>query len=152
LNAIPPSMEQPEYNLFRRHKVEVEFAPLYQHHGLGTTIWSPLDSGILTGKYNSGIPANSRLAANPELRELLTTDKISMVKRLGELAESLNCTLPQLAIAWCLKNPHVSSVIMGASHPGQIRENIQALEVKHRLTAEVMQRIDIILQGRLIKL
>lgn len=151
-NAIPPSMEQPEYNMFRRHKVEVEFASLYQRYGLATTIWSPLDSGILTGKYNQGIPANSRLAANPDLHELLTNDKISIVKRLGELATSLDCTLAQLALAWCLKNPHVSSVIMGASQPGQIRENIKALEVKQKLTPDVMQRIDIILQGRVIKL
>lgn len=152
LNAIPPSMEQPEYNMFRRHKVEVEFASLYKSYGLGTTIWSPLDSGILSGKYNEGIPANSRLAANPELRELLTHDKIAIVKRLGELAASLDCTLAQLAIAWCLKNPHVSSVIMGASDPRQIQENIRALEIKQRLTSEVMQRIDTILQGRLIKM
>lgn len=151
-HCIPPSMEQPEYNMFRRHKVEVEFAPLYERYGLGTTIWSPLDSGILTGKYNQGIPDNSRLAANPELRELLTIDKITLVKMLGDVASSLNCTLAQLAIAWCLKNPHVSSVIMGASQPAQIRENIKALDIKNRLNADIMQSIDLILQGRLIKL
>lgn len=150
--AIPPTMEQPQYNLFHRHKVEIEFAPLYEEYGLGTTIWSPLESGILTGKYNQGVPPSSRLAANPDLRGLLTPDKIAIVKRLSEVAESLGCTTAQLAIAWCLVNPHVSSVILGATQPKQLLENIQAAKYKSKLTPEVLQNIDLIMQGRLIKL
>jgi voltage-dependent potassium channel beta subunit len=146
INAIPPSMEQPEYNLFERKKVEVEFAPLYAKYGLGTTIWSPLASGLLTGKYNEGIPSGSRLANNYQLRSYLKPERIAVVKELESLSKELNCTTAQLSIAWCLKNPHVSSVILGASHPQQLQDNLRSIEVKEKLSQEVMTKIDRILQ------
>lgn len=146
INAIPPTMEQPEYNLFHCRRVEKEYLPLYEKYGMGITSWSPLALGILTGKYNAGIPANSRLARHPELQGSLTKEKIAKVKALGELAKDLNCTLSQLAIAWCLKNPHVSSVITGATNTQQVKDNLQAIQVKHSLVEEVMQKIDQIMQ------
>jgi len=148
IHAIPPSMEQPEYNLFHRNRVENEYNPLYHKYQLGLTTWSPLNLGILSGKYNEGIPPGSRLDANPKLKAQLNEEKIHVVKSLAILANDLNCTLPQLAIAWCLKNPHVSSVITGATHKQQIEENLKALEVIKHLTKDVMDSIDAILQGR----
>lgn len=142
IHAIPPLMEQPQYNLFHRERVEKEYLPLYQKYGLGTTIWSPLDFGILTGKYNSGIPDDSRLKNHPELQKSLTEDKIRKVQALTTIANELECSMAQLAIAWCLKNQHVSSVITGASRPAQLEENLQAAQVKQQLTAEVMQKIE----------
>ena len=147
IHAIPPSMEQPQYNLFHRNRVENEYAPLYHKFGMGLTIWSPLAQGILTGKYNQGIPEGSRLALNPRMKVHLTEDKIEAVRSFSSVAKELNCTLSQLALAWCLKNPHVSSVIIGATKPEQIMENIGALEVKNRLTKDVLQWMDSILQG-----
>jgi voltage-dependent potassium channel beta subunit len=146
IHAIPPAMEQPEYNMFNRRKVEKDFLPLYEKYGMGTTIWSPLESGILTGKYNEGIPENSRFAKHPELKGRLTREKIEKVKALSLIADELGCTLSQLALAWCLKNPHVSTVITGSSRPEQIRENMQAAEVKNLLTDDVMTEIQNILQ------
>ena len=146
IHATPPTMEQPEYNMFRRARVEDEFAPLYTKYGMGTTIWSPLDSGILTGKYNHGIPKGSRLDQHEELRSRLTNQKIEKVIKLEELANELGCTLSQLAIAWCLKNDHVSSVITGASHPHQVEENMHAIDIKHQLTDEVMGKIESIIK------
>lgn len=142
INATPPTMEQPEYNLFKRERVEKEYAPLYQKYGLGTTVWSPLDSGILTGKYNHGIPENSRLHLHQELRNRLSEEKITKVKNLEKIARELGCSLPQLALAWCLKNENVSSVITGASNSQQVEENMQALHVKHQLTDQVMDLIE----------
>ncbi len=142
INAIPPAMEQPEYNMFNRRKVETEFAPLYQRYGMGTTIWSPLESGILTGKYNNGIPKNSRFARHPELSGRLNAEKIEKVKALQMIAQQLGCKLSQLALAWCLKNPNVSSVITGATHSDQIKENIQASGLKNDLTFDVMKEIE----------
>lgn len=142
INATPPTMEQPEYNLFKRERVEGEYAALYSKYGLGITSWSPLDSGILTGKYNQGIPENSRLNLHQELRGRLTEQKIVKVKSLEKIATELGCTLSQLAIAWCLKNDNVSSVITGASNPRQLEENIQALQVKHQLSDSIMELID----------
>lgn len=118
---------------------------LYKKYGLGTTIWSPLDSGILTGKYNKGIPDHSRLDLHPELKSRLTEKKIDQVKALEKVAKELGCTLPQLAIAWCLKNENVSSVITGASNPRQVEENMLAIHVKHQLTPAVMQGIESII-------
>lgn len=141
INATPPTMEQPEYNLFKKNRVEEEYAPLYQKYGLGTTVWSPLDSGILTGKYNQGIPEHSRLHLHQELRNRLTEEKIAIVKKLKKIAKELDCSLSQLAIAWCLKNENVSSVITGASNPQQVEENMHAIHVKHQLSDQVMKSI-----------
>jgi voltage-dependent potassium channel beta subunit len=142
-----PTMEQPQYNLFHRERVEKEYARLYQDYGLGTTTWSPLASGLLTGKYNEGIPQDSRatLKGYEWLSERLQDpDKIRRVRALVPVARELGCTLAQLALAWCLKNPHVSSVITGASRPAQVVENMKALDVVPKLTAEVMARIEAI--------
>ncbi|MDP9073313.1 MAG: aldo/keto reductase [Actinomycetota bacterium] len=139
-----PVMEQPQYNMFERRKVEREYARLYDEIGLGLTTWSPLASGLLTGKYMDGIPAGSR-AALPGyewLADSLTDpDRNAAVKELAEVAAELGCTLSQLAIAWCARNPHVSTVITGASHPEQVRENMGALDVVARLDDDLMQRI-----------
>jgi voltage-dependent potassium channel beta subunit len=145
INATPPTMEQPEYNLFKRERVEEEYSSLYTKYGLGITSWSPLDSGILTGKYNRGIPENSRLDLHPELKNRLTEPKIAKVKKLEKITKELNCTLAQLAIAWCLRNENVSSVITGASHVEQLEQNLLALHVKHQLTDEIMGEIAAIL-------
>lgn len=152
INATPPCMEQPEYNLFQRTRVESEYAPLYEKYGMGTTTWSPLESGILSGKYNNGFPEGSRLFLHEELRSRLTEDKIANVKNLSKVAADLNCTLAQLAIAWCLKNTNVSSVITGATNPLQVKENMKAIQVKDLLTEEIMNRIEGILKNRTIHL
>lgn len=146
IGAIPPTMEQPEYNLFHRKRVEKEYLPLYQKYGMGTTTFSPLSSGVLTGKYNEGIPPGTRLAAHPELQNLLTPEKIKKVKLLTEIAKEIGCSMSQLAIAWCLKNPYVSSVLIGANNPQQLQDNMQAVEVKHKLVPEVMQKIEFIIK------
>jgi voltage-dependent potassium channel beta subunit len=145
-----PVMEQPQYNLLHRERVEEEYARLYRDIGLGTTIWSPLASGLLTGKYNDGIPANSRgtLRGYEWLAERLSDQpEIATVKRLGPIAADLGCTLAQMSLAWCLKNPNVSTAITGASRPEQVRENMKALGVVPKLTPEVMSRIDQALAG-----
>jgi voltage-dependent potassium channel beta subunit len=146
----PPSMEQPQYNMLYRNRVEIEYQPLYRDLGYGTTIWSPLASGILTGKYNDGIPQGTRMSAPGMewLREQVTQDKIETVRRLQPVADELGCSMAQLALAWCLKNPNVSTVITGASRPEQVTENMKSLDVVSRLTPEVMQRIDGILGNR----
>jgi voltage-dependent potassium channel beta subunit len=146
----PPSMEQPQYNMFVRRKVEVEFAPLYRDLGYGTTIWSPLASGVLTGKYNDGIPQGSRMSLPglDWLKREVTPEKITTVRALEPLAKELDCTLAQLALAWCLKNPDVSTVITGATRADQVTENLKSLAVVPRLTPEVMERIEGILGNR----
>jgi len=140
-----PVMEQPQYNLFHRKRVEQEYARLYEEIGLGLTTWSPLASGLLTGKYRDGVPAGSRGAvqAYAALRDGLTDpQRNAVVGQLAPLADELGCTLAQLALAWCLKNPRVSTVITGASRVAQIAENMQAAEVAARLDAETMARIE----------
>ena len=140
-----PVMEQPQYNLFHRDRVEKEYEPLYRDIGLGTTTWSPLASGLLTGKYNDGIPPDSRgtVKGYEWLAERLTDrSKIAIVRRLAPIAGDLGCTLAQLSLAWCLKNPHVSTVITGASRPAQVVENMKALTVVPQLDAGVMAGID----------
>ena len=147
-NLRPPVMEQPQYNLFHRKRVEQEYARLYEDIGLGLTTWSPLASGLLTGKYRNGIPADSRGAVDSYafLRELLTDPgKNGLVGQLEGVAQDLGCTLAQLALAWCLKNPHVSTVITGASRVAQVTENMQAAEVAKRLDAAALARIDAII-------
>ena len=140
-----PVMEQPQYNLLARTKVEQEYSRLYDDIGLGTTIWSPLASGLLTGKYRDGVPSDSRgaLAGYEWLQERLT-DAASQAKveRLRPIAERLGCSMAQLAIAWCAANPRVSTVITGASRPSQVLENFEALAVLPLLTPEVMGHID----------
>jgi voltage-dependent potassium channel beta subunit len=152
-HLIPPAMEQPQYNMFHRERVEKEYAGLYRDFGMGTTIWSPLASGVLTGKYNNGIPEGSRLSL-PQyqwLRErILSKDgqqKIEKVRQLAPIADELGITLSQLALAWCLKNPHVSTVITGASNPKQVEENMKALDAVQLLDEEVMQRIETVLDN-----
>ncbi|MEP6657211.1 MAG: aldo/keto reductase [Betaproteobacteria bacterium] len=145
-----PVMEQPQYNLLHRERVEHEYARLYRDIGLGTTVWSPLASGLLTGKYDNGIPPDSRGAVKGYewLREGLTEPKkLALSRALGLIARDLSCTLAQLALAWCLKNPHVSTVITGASRPAQVVENMKALEVVGKLDAAAMARIDAVLDA-----
>jgi len=145
-----PVMEQPQYNLLHRERVEQEYARLYADIGLGTTIWSPLASGLLTGKYNDGIPPGTRgtLKGYEWLAERLSDkDKIAVVRRLAPIAAELGCTLAQMSLAWCLKNPHVSTVITGASRPAQVVENMKALDIVPKLTGDVMARIDAALSG-----
>ncbi|HEX8713948.1 MAG TPA: aldo/keto reductase, partial [Solirubrobacteraceae bacterium] len=140
-----PVVEQPQYNVFHRERVEREYARLYVDYGIGTTTWSPLASGLLTGKYGHGVPAGSRasLKGFEWLSERITDpQKLAKVRALAPIARELGCSLAQLAIAWCAKNPNVSTVITGASRPAQVVENMQALDVVPKLTAEVMARID----------
>ena len=151
---VPPTMEQPQYNMFTRDKVEREFAPLYGDIGLGTTIWSPLASGMLTGKYLSGDPGETRISLkNYEwLRESFTNEeaeqRLKVVARLNDFAKELDTSLPRLALAWCLKNPHVSTAIMGASRVEQLQDNLHALDVVTKLTPEAMAKIEAILGNK----
>ena len=153
-HLVPPLMEQPQYNMLTRERFEKEYARLYSEMGLGTTIWSPLASGLLTGKYNDSMPEGTRatLPGYEWLREQFeqeeTRQNILKVKQLQPIAQELSCTLAQLALAWCLKNPHVSTVITGASKVSQVTENMKALEVVPKLTTEVMDRIEAILQNK----
>jgi voltage-dependent potassium channel beta subunit len=152
-HLVPPTMEQPQYNMFEREKVEREFEPLYEKVGLGTTVWSPLASGLLTGKYNDGDPGDTRISMPMYsfLRERFETDetcrRLEKVKQLAGVAGDLGVTLPKLALAWCLKNPNVSTVITGASKPEQVRENMKAGDIVRQLDDRVMQRIETILQS-----
>jgi voltage-dependent potassium channel beta subunit len=149
--VIGPTMEQPQYNLFEREKMENDYLHVFKTVGLGTTIWSPMASGLLSGKYNNGIPKNSRLGLEgfDWLKERwMTNDKISKVVKLGELAQKLGISTAQLSIAWCLKNKHVSTVILGATKKVQLAENLKALDVVDLLTPEVMQKIDKIMSNK----
>ena len=143
-----PSMEQPQYNLLHRQRVEREYAPLYDDPGLGTTIWSPLASGLLTGKYNDGVDAQSRLGQGQLgwLKELVlgdpAADRLGTVRRYTALAAALGVSPAQVAIAWCLRNPHVSSVILGASRVGQLEENLGALDVLGQLDETTWQQVE----------
>ncbi|KRE88608.1 alcohol dehydrogenase [Frateuria sp. Soil773] len=142
-----PAMEQPQYNLLHRARVEVEYAPLYEAYGMGTTIWSPLASGLLSGKYRDGVPADARLAqpGYEWLREHVLgqgDDRLARVARLQPIAEELGASMAQLAIAWCLLNPHVSTVMLGASRREQLEQNLDALECLPRIDASVRQRIE----------
>lgn len=150
-HLIGPTMEQPQYNLFEREKVEKEFLPLYATVGLGTTIWSPLASGLLTGKYNNGIPKNSRLSIKGFewlSEKSLQESKLNKVKKLTEYAEKLGMSPAVLSIAWCLKNPHVSTAILGATKKQQLAENLKAVDAMEKLNPEVMNKIEKIMQTR----
>lgn len=154
-DLIPPTMDQPQYHIFWRNRVEKEYAPLYNPDGvgLGTTIWSPLASGLLTGKYNNGIPADSRvnLPGYEWLKEMLLGEggkaRLEAVRQLGKVADELGVPMSHLALAWCLKNPHVSTVITGASKVEQVKENMEAIKVVSKLTDDVMKKIDSITAG-----
>lgn len=155
-NLIAPIAEQPQYNAFHRQRFEVEYAPLFDQFQYGTTIWSPLASGLLTGKYNDGIPEDSRFATNKAFFESsiksLQSDegkaKIAKVRKLTEIAEKLGGNVAQLALAWCVKNPNVSTVILGATKVTQIEDNVKAMKLVPKLTPELMEEIEKILDNK----
>ena len=146
-----PITEQSHYNMFTRERLEKEYVRLFQEHHYGNVIWSPLASGFLSGKYNNGIPADSR-AAQPGYewlqKSVTNTERIEKAKQLAPLASDLGATMSQMAIAWCLKNPYLSSVILGASRAEQLQENLGAQDIIAKLTPDVMERIENILQNK----
>ena len=140
-----PAMEQPQYNLLERQKMEVDYYTIFKNIGMGTTIWSPLASGLLSGKYNNGIPEDSRLALEgfEWLKDrTFTEDRIERIKALQQVAEELDTTLATLSIAWCISNPNVTTAILGATKEAQLLENIKALDVYPKITNELKERID----------
>lgn len=153
-HLVPPLMEQPQYNMFHRERFETEYQLLYRDIGLGTTIWSPLASGLLTGKYNQGIPDDSRASLEDYdwLRERFTSEKaekrIEKVQKLVPVAEKIGCSMPQLALAWCLTNPNVSTVITGASKVSQVEENMKAVDYIDALTPDILEEIENILDNK----
>jgi len=151
-HCYAPVVEQPQYNLLHRERVEVEYAPLYAEYGMGTTIWSPLASGLLTGKYNDGVPPDSRLAqpGYTWLRDKVLGEdgaRANKVRQLQPIADELGVSLTQLALAWCLHNPHVSTVMLGASKREQLEHNLSAMEVLPRLGPGVVQDIERVVGG-----
>lgn len=151
LRLIGPTMEQPQYNMFHRTKVEVEYSQIYKTVGLGTTIWSPLASGTLTNKYLDQFPAGTRLnmeELNWLKEQVLTEERLEKVRQLNDLANELGVSLPKLAIAWCAKNPDVSTVILGASKPHHLEETLTSLDVLPLLTPEIQEKIEGILQNK----
>lgn len=150
-NLIGPSMEQPQYNLFERDKLEKDYLEIFKNVGLGTTIWSPLASGLLTGKYNDGIPENSRLGLEgfDWLKDRwMAEEKINKVKKLAELSNRLGVTTASLSIAWCISNPNVTTAILGATKKEQLLDNLKALEALPKLTKEVLKEIDDVMQTK----
>lgn len=150
---IPPTMEQPQYNMFHRERVEKEYSQIYKTVGLGTTIWSPLASGLLTGKYrpDAALPEDTRLTMQGMdwLREsTLQNERLAKIDALANVAAELGCSLPRLAVAWCAANPNVSTVILGASKPHHLAETLTSLDLLPQLTSDVMQRIDEVLGNR----
>ncbi|MDX2171551.1 MAG: aldo/keto reductase [Bacteroidota bacterium] len=149
---IGPTMEQPQYNMFERTKIEKDYLLLFRDFGLGTTIWSPLASGLLSGKYSDGMPTDNRLHIEGmdwlKERTLGDNSRIEKTKQLATLAKELGTSLAKLSIAWCVKNPNVSTTILGASKPEQLKETITSLEVLPLLTAEVVEKIETILQNK----
>ncbi len=146
----PPTMEQPQYNMFFRERFEKEYDILYRELGYGTTIFSPLASGLLSGKYNNGIPAGSRasLEGFDWLRQsVITPERVEKVKQLSKVSDEIGCSMAQLALAWCLKNPNVSTVITGASRPEQVDENMKALDIVSLLNPVIMSQIEAVLDG-----
>ena len=150
-NLTPPTMEQPEYNLFNRGKIEKDYLSLYKEYGLGTTIWSPLASGLLTGKYNHGFPSNSRVYVKgyewlkEQFESEETIQKIGKVKELQPIAERLEISLTQLALGYCLKNPNVSTIILGASKKEQLKENLGTLSIMDKITDSTIKDINKVL-------
>lgn len=153
-NLIPPTMEQPHYNMFERYRFEVEYGRLYETIGLGTTIFSPLASGMLTGKYNEGPPTDARvnLPGYEWLKEIFESDegkaRIEKVKELSKLADELGTNMACLALAWCIKNPNVSTAIMGASKISQLEDNLKAIDVVDQISDDLMERIEKILDNQ----
>ena len=151
LNLIGPAMEQPQYNLFERQKMEVDYARIFNNVGMGTTIWSPLASGLLTGKYNNGVPAGSRLSLDNYgwLKErTMQEEKINKVRKLEKVAKELNTSLATLSIAWCIHNTNVTTAILGATKEKQLTENLQALDIYPKLTAGIMSEIELIMDTK----
>ncbi len=151
LHLEGPAVEQPQYNLFERQKMEVDFLSIFRDIGMGTTIWSPLASGLLTGKYNDRIPEGSRLAIEgfEWLKDrTLSEERIGRVRELDAVAKELGTSLATLAIAWCIRNPNVTTAILGATREEQLTENLKALDVLPKLTDEVMTRIDEVMKTR----
>jgi voltage-dependent potassium channel beta subunit len=154
LRITPPTMEQPQYNLFERQKVESDYLPLYDLIGLGTTIWSPLASGVLTGKYNNGVPDDSRmnLPGYEWLKEKWSSDagraQLAKVAHLAKLADEVGISITHLALLWCLANPRVSTVILGASRLSQLEDNLAALAHKDKLTPDVLARVEAIVGNK----
>jgi voltage-dependent potassium channel beta subunit len=154
LKITPPVMEQPQYNLLVREKVEGDYLPLYDLMGLGTTIWSPLASGALTGKYNDGIPEDSRfnLPGYEWLKKEWTSEagqeKLAKIRQLADLGKEIGLPIHHLALLWCLRNPHVSTVILGASKKAQLEDNLSALEAKDKLTPDVLEQIEAIMGNK----
>ncbi|MEQ8521854.1 MAG: aldo/keto reductase, partial [Vicingaceae bacterium] len=149
-NLIGPTMEQPQYNMFWRDKVEVEYAQIYKTVGLGTTIWSPLCSGLLSGKYNEGYPKGTRLDIEGMewLKDrTLAEQNIQKTRELTALAKELKMSMAQMALIWCTKNPNVSTVILGASKTSQLKENLESLDMLDKLDEAIIQRIEGILQN-----
>jgi len=150
-HLMGPTMEQPEYNLFNRKKIEKEYLQIFKNIGLGTTIWSPLASGLLTGKYNNGVPEGSRLGIEgfEWLKDkVLQQERINKVKNLQKIVERLNVSLANLSIAWCIKNPNVTTAILGATKKEQLLENLKSLEALPLLTNTIMEEIDSIMQTK----
>lgn len=153
-NLLPPTMEQPQYHMFHRERVEIEYARVYREVGLGTTIWSPLASGVLTGKYNDEVPDDSRvnLPGYEWLKEMVFSEegqaRIQKVRELTPIADELGVSMAQLAIAWCLKNPNVSTVITGASRVSQVEENMKAMAIVEQLDDDVMAQIEAVLDNK----
>jgi voltage-dependent potassium channel beta subunit len=150
-NLIGPTMEQPQYNMFHRDKVEVEYSQIYKTVGLGTTIWSPLASGVLTRKYIDQFPEGTRLGMKglEWLKDrALSEERLEKARKLNKLSEELGTSLPKLALAWCLKNENVSTVILGASKTSQLEENMTALDILDLLSEEVLEKIELILENK----
>lgn len=154
LGLTPPTMEQPQYNFFERDKVERDYAPVYNLAGIGTTIWSPLASGVLTGKYNKGVPADSRLNLpgyewlKAEWESEAGKAKLDKVAKLATLAETTGLPIHHMALLWCLSNPHVSTVILGASKESQLVDNLKALDKHDLMTDDLKSKIEAILQNK----
>lgn len=144
-NCIPPTMEQPQYNMLVRERMEVEYAPIFEKYGIGTTIWSPLASGALSGKYNSGMPKNITTSRQKFASHHVNAETLPKLQALGKLAKELGASMAQLALAWCLLNPNVSTVILGATSIEQLKENLGASAIKRKITEEVLEKINSIL-------
>lgn len=151
MRLIGPTMEQPQYNMFHRDKVEVEYGQIYKTVGLGTTIWSPLASGVLTDKYLNQFPEGTRLGMEglEWLKERsLTPERLEKVRQLSSIARELGTSMPRLAVAWCLKNPNVSTVILGASKPHHLEENLKSIEDLEKITPAVVEQLESILNNK----
>lgn len=144
-NLVPPAMEQPQYNLFEREKMENEYLHLFKHYGIGATIWSPLASGLLTGKYNDGFKTNTRIGIEGLewlKNRVMAEEKIAKVRKLSKLAKKAGITTSLLSLAWCLRNPNVSTVILGASKTEQLKENLRSLDILALLSAGLLSEIE----------